>query len=398
MLQAVEACPATIVDRPDADAARGGAVSRVTASLPNGPQVLAWHVGQDIDDLGTTMTLDQALEDLFVRRADKICAVNGLRIDAATRRTLLQQIGESYRLLVGTLKRNTAGDCSPDAHLSRFATFVAPAKPVPVPDGRHTVASVFERWTVQFTDKRATSTLRRNGPSIASLHAFTRGRDLRRVTQDDIEGGAKHRRDHDGIGAGTVNGNDLVAAATVFTWANTKDGGRLRTDDPVTGVKLDLRKRQTRRERTFRHDGIKTTLLAARGVSSGPRGNGPSGPSVEGAGMTSMSLRGTLSTGGRIIRAVWVAPRHRVPCQPDGVGPVLRRDPPGHVVPQEAVLDAKHLQVRLQSLGRQGTEQDQGGALAVGAREPADEVDRGEGARIGAALAVMRPGDRGDAA
>lgn len=244
---------------------------RVTAALPIGPQVLAWTLGQDIDYLGVSMTLEQALEDLFGRRADRVCAEKGLRLDAPTRRKLLVQIGESYRVLKAKLKRNTAGDYSPDAALSRFPTFVAPARPAPVPDGRHTVTSVFERWTVKFADKRAASTIRRYGPSVASLAAFTKGRDLRLVTQDDIHDWAKHRRDVDGIGAGTVNGNDLVAAATLFSWAMTRDGGRLRTNNPVTGVKLDLPKRQAQRERTFRQAEIGTILLAARAVSPNPR-------------------------------------------------------------------------------------------------------------------------------
>ncbi len=265
--EAVQAVLPTVVGQSDAEAARGEAVYRVTATLPNGPQVLAWTLGQDIDYLGATMTLDQALEDLFGRRADKVCAEKGLRLDVPTRRKLLQQIGESYRLLIGKLKRNTAGDYSPDTTLSRFPAFVAPARPASVPDGRHTVASVFERWKTEFADKRAPSTIRRYGPSIASLDAFTKGRDLRLVTGDDVHDWAKHRRDVDGIGAGTVNGNDLVAAATLFSWAMTRDGGRLRTDNPVTGVKLDPPKCQTLRERTFRHEEIRTILLSARAVT-----------------------------------------------------------------------------------------------------------------------------------
>ena len=124
--------------------------------------------------------------------------------------------------------------------------FFPPEKPSPTPNGRHTVASVFERWTAEFADKRSASTIRRYGPSIASLRAFTKNRDIRLITQDDIDDWAKHRRDVDKIGPGTVNGNDLVAASTVFAWAMTKDGGRLRTDNPVAGVKLELPKRQDR--------------------------------------------------------------------------------------------------------------------------------------------------------
>ncbi|MCW6513072.1 tyrosine-type recombinase/integrase [Lichenifustis flavocetrariae] len=269
--EAVQLILPTVVDQSDGEVALGEAIYRVTATLPKGPQVLAWNLGQDINYLGVSMTLDQALNDLFGRRADQLCAEKGLRVDTPTRRKLLHQIGEGYRLLTEKLKRNSAGDYSPDTNLARFPAFVAPVKAAPVSEGRHSVASIFERWKAEFADKRSASTIRRYGPSIASLHAFTKGRDVRLVTQDDIADWAKHRRDVDGIGAATVNGNDLVAAASIFSWSMTKDGGRIRTDNPVIGVKLELPKRQTLRDRTFRHDEIKTILLAARQVSSDPR-------------------------------------------------------------------------------------------------------------------------------
>ena len=124
--QAVQAFLGMATEPADSEQALGEAIYRATAAMPKGPQVLAWHLGEDIDYLGVAMTLDQALEDLFGRRADRLCAENGLRIDVATRRKLLQQIGEVYSLIIGKLKRNRTGDYSPDPNLNRFPTFLPP--------------------------------------------------------------------------------------------------------------------------------------------------------------------------------------------------------------------------------------------------------------------------------
>ncbi|WP_165491076.1 tyrosine-type recombinase/integrase [Lichenihabitans psoromatis] len=256
---------------PTCEDSEGQSIYLATASFPNGPQVLAWKLQQDIDYLGVSMTLEQAMEDLFGWRADRICAEKGVLVDGVTRRKLLDQIGQSYRLLIGKLGRNSDGDYSPDVNLSRFPPFAAPPSQVPGLTGCETIAGLFERWKAEYADKRAPSTIRRYGPSVASLNKFVKGRDIRAVTQDDMHDWAKHRRDVEGIGAGTVNGNDLVAAATLFSWAMTRDGGRLRLDNPVVGVKLELPKRQTIRERTFRPDEIRTILLAARAVNRDPR-------------------------------------------------------------------------------------------------------------------------------
>ena len=103
--------------------------------------------------------------------------------------------------------------------------------------------------------------------SGGSLHAFGKARDVRFIGQDDIHDWAKHRRDVDHIGPGTAYRHDLVAAAMPFSWTMTRGGGRLRADNPVSGVKLEPLKGQTLLEGTFRHDEIKTTVRQSERIN-----------------------------------------------------------------------------------------------------------------------------------
>ena len=108
--------------------------------------------------------------------------------------------------------------------------------------------------------------MRRYTPSLNSLAAFLKDKDGRRIDQDDIWAWAEHRRDVDGIAPATVNRNDLVAAASVFTFATTRDGKRLRADNPVAGVRLIEPKKKATREPFFKAPEVKEILTLSRSV------------------------------------------------------------------------------------------------------------------------------------
>ncbi len=229
--------------------------------LPYGPQLMAWRNGTDLSNAYVSITHDQAMEDLFGTRADAICSRHRLRLDAATRKKLLDQIGRATLFGTARLKQTASGDFSPDVHANRFPKFEAEA--------RVSVATLFERWRASKTDKVEASTIRRYTPSLVSLAAFLKDKDVRSVEQDDIWAWAEHRRDVDRIAAGTVNRNDLVAAASVFTFATTRDGRRLRSDNPVAGVRLDLPKIKRERPPFFRPKEVAAILNLARSVTIG---------------------------------------------------------------------------------------------------------------------------------
>ena len=229
--------------------------------LPYGPQLMAWRNGADLANAYVSITHDQAMEDLFGSRADAICSRHRLRLDASTREKLLEQIGQAELFGTARLKQTASGDFSPDVHVARFPKFDAEA--------RVSVATLFERWRASKTDKVEASTTRRYTQSLASLAKFLKDKDVRGVDQDDIWAWAEHRRDVDRIAPGTVNRNDLVAAASVFTFATTRDGRRLRPDNPVAGVRLDLPKIKRERPPFFRPKEVTAILDLARSVTIG---------------------------------------------------------------------------------------------------------------------------------
>ncbi|VVB42553.1 hypothetical protein RHAL1_00248 [Beijerinckiaceae bacterium RH AL1] len=248
---------------------------------PMGPQLLAFETKADVTSPFVCVTYEEAIEDLFGAEADAILGAHQLVADVDTRRKLVLQIAEAVRLAAGRLVQQAQGDFSPDPNLLRFPAFEAPAQ-APIPPrapGRVTVAVLFERWKAFNADKKAASTIRRYGPSIASLSTYLGARDVRAITKSDIEGWADHRRDVDKIEPSTVNRNDLVAAASIFNFATSResdvgaDGVKraLRDDSPVKGVKLHKPKKRQAREKAFRATEVSAILTLARGVVPDPR-------------------------------------------------------------------------------------------------------------------------------
>ncbi|MGD0636294.1 MAG: DUF6538 domain-containing protein [Beijerinckiaceae bacterium] len=245
---------------------------------PYGPQLLALETMADVQNEYVSITLDQALQDLFGTEADLILAQHHLVIDGASRKRLLLEIGKAVHFFQRKLNRNTDGDYSPDPYESRFPAFDPPLeKSTSLPASNAApsqvdVTELFARWSAHNADKKAPATIRRYTPSIESLARFTRGRDIRLLTPDDIWAWAEQRRDTDGISPATINRNDLVAAASIFQFATTREADKktkiaLRKDNPVLGIKLDLPKKRSKRDKTFKATEITEILILARGVN-----------------------------------------------------------------------------------------------------------------------------------
>lgn len=270
------------VDDHDGEIPEDRARFLATLEKPFGAQLLTWQAQQDVRCFYFEMTYAQAIEDLFGSEADDLLARRQLMVDMATRTRLVAEIARAVRLVGPRLLRKLDGDYSPDANLARFPSFVAatpsPVAPPPqrVGGAKVTVDELFERWK-RFKSDRAGGTIRRYAPSVASLASFLAGRDVRTIAKIDFERWADHRRDVDGIAPRTVNGNDLVAASSLFAFATTRESDRdadgekrpLRADNPVKGVKVPEPKQRVLREKTFRAGEISAILTLARGVELG---------------------------------------------------------------------------------------------------------------------------------
>ena len=246
--------------------------AKVLAAIarPSGAAMLSWETQADVDTGYAKITLDEALEDLFGRDADALVSEKCLYLDPASRRLLLSEIGKAIHDSANKLARNLGGDYAPDPTAARFPPFVSePQPPQPKPRrtaGKETVGALFARWCVYFADKRSAATVRRYGPSLASLDAWAKDRDWRSLTDADVFAWATHRHEKDGVAAATVNKNDLVAVSSVLAWPTTLAGGKLATTNAAKGVKLDPPRKRGKREKMFRAGEISAILRLARSV------------------------------------------------------------------------------------------------------------------------------------
>lgn len=134
-----------------------------------------------------------------------------------------------------------------------------------------TVGDLFERWSADRADKRAPNTIKRYRGSIRSFEAFTKGRDVRALTGDDVFAWAVRRRDVEGISPRAINKNDLVALSSVFRWGAGRASGQLLSSSPAAGISLDEPRIVAQRERTFRDGEIAAILSAALAVQPNPQ-------------------------------------------------------------------------------------------------------------------------------
>ena len=236
---------------------------------PYGPQLIALEIGRDLDTPYAKVSYAQALEDLFGADADEVLARHAIIVDKPTRTRLMKEIGVAMDLVGKRVIANADRDYSVDDS-KRFPAFVEPTvAPAPGPSlpGVKTISSQIEKWKKYSEGKRASSTVRRYLPSLRSFAAFLKDKDIRLVTDDDVRLWAEHRRDVDDIRVSTVNGNDLVAVKTLFTFTKSHAGGKLRVDNPAHGFKLDKTKTVLDLDKKFSQDEIHFILSLARTVT-----------------------------------------------------------------------------------------------------------------------------------
>jgi integrase len=223
------------------------------------------------------LSREELLEGYFGPMLDEKLAQHHLRIDAGSRRKLLnaaERVGQDF---IDTAERRLKENDFSDpvaAELPVFTPSSPQVKPAPRPathrPGVTTVEILFERWKEALTKKRAPSTFRRYAPSLASFHAFWGDRDVGLVTQDDVWKWALAREKEVGVTAATINKNDLVAVSSVLGWAASFPGGRVLATNPAKGVRLEVESKTETRDKAFRDDEVAAILKAARAAKANP--------------------------------------------------------------------------------------------------------------------------------
>ena len=242
--------------------------------MPGERALLAWGLKHGDPQISR----EELLERYFGPMVDEVVAKYQMRVDAGTRHKLLlaaEQLGQDF---IETAERHLKQFDFSDPvgeKLPKFSPPPQPVQPKPVRSSRQsntlTVEALFERWKEAYAKKRAPSTFRRYGPSIASLHAYWGDRDARLLMQDDVWNWALQREKVEGISAETVNKNDLVAVSSVLGWAATFPAGRLLSFNPAKGVSIEPDKKTEKSDKGFSDDEVAAILKAARAARPNPR-------------------------------------------------------------------------------------------------------------------------------
>uniref|UniRef100_A0A9E7ZM20 Tyrosine-type recombinase/integrase n=1 Tax=Bosea sp. NBC_00436 TaxID=2969620 RepID=A0A9E7ZM20_9HYPH len=258
----------------DAGASEKIAELEAAIEMPGERALIAWGLKYG-DPL---ISREELLERYFGAMVDDLVAKYQMRVEAGTRAKLLnaaEQLGQDFveaaeRRLTKYDYRDPVGE-----NLPSFTPPPRQPRAQPLQSARRenilTIDALFQRWKEAHAEKRAPSTFRRYGPSIASLQAFWGERDVRLLTQDDIWTWALQRAKEPGISADTVNKNDLVAASSVLGWATKFPSGRLLTSNPAKGVSLEPDKKTEKADKGFGDDEVAAILKAARAARPNPR-------------------------------------------------------------------------------------------------------------------------------
>ena len=242
--------------------------------MPGERALLAWGLKHGDPQISRA----ELLERYFGPMVDDLIAKYQMRVDAGTRTKLLnaaEQLGQDF---IETAERRLKNFDYSDPTREKLPSFVPPwrqpqAQPMPAirRDNTLTVDALFQRWKAAYAEKRAPSTFRRYGPSIASLQAFWGERDVRLLTQDDVWAWALEREKQPGVSAETINKNDLVAVSYVLGWATRPPAGRLLKENPARGVSLEPDRKTKKADKGFSDDEVAAILKAARAARPNPR-------------------------------------------------------------------------------------------------------------------------------
>ncbi len=169
-----------------------------------------------------------ALETRFGWLTDWVLTKHGLMVDSETRSRLLALVGSAMTDAAWQLKRNAAGDYSPDPKASRFPKFEATGSAL-------SLEALFDKWKAE--TKPSASTLSTwKGLPLASLkeHLAERASDVRRIEPEDIIAwkDAIVARE---LAAKSINGTYLGMANAIFNYAVMN---RLMAANPAAGVRV----------------------------------------------------------------------------------------------------------------------------------------------------------------
>jgi hypothetical protein len=191
---------------------------------------------------------NEALQRRYGGIVDAVLMKHGLTVDAPTRLAIVLEAAKVAPEASAKLARNADGDYAPDGYARRFPDLSVLAKSGEA--GPNRVASslrlplLFEQWQKHPEQVGiAQSTVASYRKTIEKLAGFLGHDDATRVTREDVERFADHRRTE--VSLKTVNDSDLVALKSVFGWAAKRR--LLAGPNPAEGVRLKERKRPTPR-------------------------------------------------------------------------------------------------------------------------------------------------------
>jgi integrase len=197
------------------------------------------------------------LEERFGAFADATLAHKGIRVDAASRAKLLQQVARAMDEVAEKLQRNAEGDYRADENASRFPGWKDKAEPqAPITVDGAAITGLRDGWAKEATaaGKASVSTLRAYDHSIRKLVEFLGHDDAARVTPENVVAFKDARlaqinpRTGKPISAKTVNDGDLAALKTVFGWAVKN---RKLPSSPAAGIAVAVAKPVRARPKGF---------------------------------------------------------------------------------------------------------------------------------------------------
>ena len=193
-----------------------------------------------------------SLERRFGVLTDWVLQKHGLAIDTETRARLLKFVETAATDAAWALKRNAAGDYTPDPKAARFPAVELPASAV-------SLANLFERW--QAEAKPSASTVSTWGGTVRSLkeHVGVLASDIRRITQDDIVAW-KDASVARGLAAKTINDSYLGSVKALFNFAVAN---RLLPTNPAEGIRVAARARAGTRKLPYSDDEVARLLALA---------------------------------------------------------------------------------------------------------------------------------------
>jgi integrase len=259
--------PAQVLTNREVTALAGTYYSKLTYQLSDEPgSVTVWdhwlRLDQEVREAGK-------LEQWWGSTVDDLLRKRGLHVDLTSRARLLDAISSAVRQAGEHLKKNAAGDYSPDPAASRFPEWKPKGAPqaLPTTSGKTSLTGILADWwkEAQATGRKP-STYESYSNTVDGFVAFLGHDDATQVTPERVVGFNDHRlasinpRTKKPISPKTVKDSDLSALKTLFGWAVSNH--RL-PGNPAVGITIKLGKRRARRPKGFTDEEAEALLQAA---------------------------------------------------------------------------------------------------------------------------------------